>query len=187
MDIQAGQIDELTIKATETYKTLAKSNSLNKALADSLQNSLKPKEYWEYTEIENSNEGYIDYITNDWGINKELYLPSALENLKSYETIGFEGWLFVGSKNNAGTYENRDVIEIIYRQFFEGDNATLKNLEPHIGDIVKLKTTYNRKTYRNKSITGANEQGWRNKTKAFVTEVNADPNSTNFNVKIKYY
>ena len=117
MDIQAGQIDELTIKATETYKTLAKSDSLNKALADSLQNSLKPKEYWEYTEIENSNEVYIAYITNDWGINKELYLPSALENLKSSETISFEGWLFVGSKNNVGTYENRDVIEIIYRQF----------------------------------------------------------------------
>jgi len=36
-------------------------------------------------------------------------------------------------------------------------------------------------------MSGANEQGWRNKTKAFVTEVWKDPNSTNFNIKIKYY
>jgi hypothetical protein len=187
MDIQAGQIDELTIKATETYKTLAKSDSINKKLYDDLKNSLRPEEYWSHIESENSNEAFIAYLTNDWGIDKEAYIPSAIEKLKSSETVGFEGWLFVGSKNNVGTYENRDVIEIIYRQYFEGDNTTLKNLEPRIGDIVRLKTTYNRKTYRNKSLTGSNEQGWRNKTKAFVTEVYADPNSTNINIKIKYY
>lgn len=187
MDIQADQIDELTIKATQTYKDLAKSDSLNKKLYDDLKNSLRPDEYWNHIQSENSNESYIAYLTNDWGIDKEAYIPTAIENLKSTETIGFEGWLWVGSKNNVGTYENRDIIEIIYRQFYDGDNSTLKDLEPRVGDIIKLKTTINRKTYRYKSMSGANEQGWRNKTKAFVTEVWKDPNSTNFNIKIKYY
>jgi hypothetical protein len=42
-------------------------------------------------------EGYIAYITNDWGIDKEKYLPRAIENLKSSESeaVGFNGWLFV--------------------------------------------------------------------------------------------
>jgi len=145
MDIQADQIDELTIKATQTYKDLAKSDSLNKKLYDDLKNSLRPDEYWNHIQSENSNESFIAYLTNDWGIDKEAYIPTAIENLKSTETIGFEGWLWVGSKNNVGTYENRDIIEIIYRQFYDGDNSTLKDLEPRVGDIVKLKTTINRK------------------------------------------
>jgi len=175
------------ILSSQLYKDIAKSDSINKSLYENLKNSLRPEEYWNHIESENSNEAYIAYLTNDWGIDKEAYIPSAIENLKSSETIGFEGWLFVGSKNNIGTYENRDVIEIIYRQIYNGEASTLKDLEPKVGDIVKLKTTINRKTYRNKNMTGANQQGWRNKTKAFVTEVNADPNSTDFNIKIKYY
>jgi hypothetical protein len=187
INLQADQIDELTIKATQTYKELAKSDSINKKLYDDLVNSLQPEEYWNYIKSENSNEAYIAYLTNDWGIDKEKYIPTALENLKSTATVGFEGWLFVGSKNNAGNYENKDVIDIIYRPNFDGNASALKNLEPKVGDIVKLKTTSNRKTYQYKSLSGTNEQGWRNKTKAFITEVYQDPNSTNFNIKIKYY
>lgn len=187
MDLKDAQIDELTIKQSQIYKDLDSVNNHTQQLYSDLKNSLRPEEYWNHIESENSNEGYIAYLTNDWGIDKTLYIPSAIEKLKSSETYGFEGWLFVGSKNNVGTYENRDVIEIIYREFYEGDDSTLKNLEPRVGDIVKLQTMYNRKTYRNISMTGVNEQGWRNKTKAFVTEVYQDPNSTNFNIKIKYY
>jgi len=187
MDLKDAQIDELTIKQTQIYKDLDSVNNHTQKLYSDLKNSLRPEEYWNHIQSENSNESYIAYLTNDWGIDKEAYIPTAIENLKSTETIGFEGWLFVGSKNNVGTYENRDVIEIIYRQFYDGDVSTLKDLEPRVGDIVKLKTTINRKTYRYKSMSGANEQGWRNKTKGFVTEVYADPNSTNFNIKIKYY
>jgi hypothetical protein len=187
MDLKDAQIDELTIKNSETYKKLDSTFAELAKTYEDLKNSLRPEEYWSHIESENSNEGYISYLTNDWGIDKDPYIPSAIEKLKSTETIGFEGWLFVGSKNNAGVYENRDVIDIIYRPSYEGDASTLKDLEPKIGDIIKLKTTNNRKTYKYKSMSGANEQGWRNKTKAFVTEVYKDPNSTNFNIKIKYY
>lgn len=187
IDLKDAQISELTIKNSETYKKLDSTYAELERTYEDLKNSLRPEEYWNHIESENSNEGYIAYLTNDWGIDKEAYIPSAIENLKSSETVGFEGWLFVGSKDHIGNYENRDIIEIIYRQFYDGDDSTLKDLEPQVGDIVKLKTTINRKTYEYKSMTGANDQGWRNKTKAFVSEVWKDPNSTNFNIKIKYY
>lgn len=181
------EISELTIKNSETYIKLEDTYEELRNTHEELKNSLRPIEYWNHIESENSNEGYISYLTNDWGIDKKDYIPLAIEKLKSANTEGFEGWLFVGSKNNEGTYENRDVIDIIYRQFYEGETATLKNLEPQVGDIVRLQTALNRKTYQNKNITRQNEQGWRNKTRGFITEVHKEPNSTNFNVKIKYY
>ena len=187
MDLKDAQIDELTIKQSQIYKDLDSVNNHTQQLYNDLKNSLRPEEYWSHIESENLNEGYIAYLTNDWGINKEAYIPTAIEKMTSTNTEGFEGWLYVGSKNNVGTYTNKDVIEIIYRQFYEGELTTLANLEPRVGDIVQLKTAYNRKTYNNNGMSGQNEQGWRNKTKAFVTEVYEDPNSINFNVKIKYY
>jgi len=188
IDNQKGTIAE----QLETIKgQLEKEQELSQQLEDSineLNRSLKPDEYWAHTKSENSVEGYIAFVTNDWGIDKKAFIPKAIENLQSSNMQGFNGWLFVGSKNNVGTYENRDAIEIIYRQFYAGDAETLKDLEPKVGDIVKLKTALNRKTYANKSLNGnAKSQGWRNKTKAFVSEVYKDPGSTNFNIKIKYY
>lgn len=187
MDLKDAQIDELTIKQSQIYKDLDSVNNHTQQLYNDLKSSLRPEEYWSHIESENLNEGYIAYLTNDWGIDKEAYIPTAIEKMTSTNTEGFEGWLYVGSKNNVGTYTNKDVIEIVYRQFYEGELTTLVDLEPRVGDIVQLKTTYNRKTYNYKGMTGQNEQGWRNKTKAFVTEVYKDPNSINFNVKIKYY
>lgn len=188
IDDQKGTIAEQleTIKGQlETEKELSQQleDSINE-----LNRSLKPDEYWAHTESENSVESYISFVTNDWGIDKKEYIPKAIENLQASNVQGFNGWIWVGSKNNVGTYENRDIIEIIYRQHYAGDKATLKDLEPQVGDIVRLKTAINRKTYTNKSLNGnGNTQGWRNKTKAFVSEVYKDPNSINLNIKIKYY
>lgn len=179
-------ISELEIKQTETYKDLDSVRKHSEKLYIDLKNSLSPEQYWNSIKSENSVESYIAYITNDWGIDKEKYLPQAIDNLKSpdSEAVGFKGWLFVGSISNDGTYSSRDIVEVIYRKDAEGD---ISNSQVQVGDVVKLKTTRNRKTYRNKSMRGANTEGWRNKTKAFVVDVWKEPNSTNFNIEIKYY
>lgn len=180
------RISELEIKQTETYKDLELEKENSEKLYIDLKNSLSPEQYWNNIKVENSVESYIAYITNDWGINKEKYLPQAIESLKSSDSdaVGFKGWLFVGSIDNDGKYESRDIVEVIYRKNAEG---TINNSQIQIGDVVKLKTTRNRKTYKNKNGTRANTEGWRNKTKAFVVDTWKDPNSTNFNIEIKYY
>jgi len=169
------------IEQSDTYKKLD-------ASFDSLQKSLRPKEYWNHIKKENSVEGYISYITNDWGIDKTPYLPKAINNLKSSnpEAIGFKGWLWVGSKKTNGTYVSKDIIEVIYRA---GSKAGFENSEIQKGDIVKLTTTRNRRTYKRKTLKrrNVNSNGWRNKTKGFVTDVWKDPNSTDFIIEIKYY
>lgn len=187
MDIKDAEISELTIKNSKYYKELDSINEQTEILYKNLKSSLRPKEYWEHIKNENLVEGYISYISNDWGIDKEEYIPMAIENLKLNIPEGFEGWLWVGSKKNDNIYKSRDIIEIIHRHNYEGDQSLLKNLEPKIGDIVKLRTTSNRKTYGNKYMSGANKEGWRNKTKAFVTDVYKEPNSINFNIRISYY
>jgi len=145
---------------------------------------LRPKEYWKHIASQNSVEDYIDYITNDFGIEKP-YMSEALKNIQSPGVQGFEGWLYVGALKNDGNY-NSKYIDVIYRKDADGD---IKNSQPQIGDVVKLKTKENRNTYRNKSLgsKNLNQQGWRNKTKAFVADVWKVPNKTNFLIFIKYY
>lgn len=174
---QEGTISEGIIKREKTNEEL-------KATLDSLQNSLRPVDYWEYTERENTVEGYIAYITNDWGIDKTQFLSKAIANLKSSETIGFQGWLFVGSKNADGIYTTDNVVEVILPVDNRDD---FKISEIQTGDIVQLTTTRNRKTYVSETSQSSNTQGWRNKTKGFVTDIWEDPNSTNFKIQIKYY
>ena len=166
---------------------LEKEKALTKQLADSIEvlnSSLKPDEYWKHIEEENSHEAYIGFITNDWGIDKEEFIPEAINKLKSSSPEGFEGWIWVGAKTNDGTYTSSEVVEIIFR---EGEEGYDPNSEPQVGDIVRLKTTSNRNTYSRRDASIANELGWRNKTKAFVADVYKVPNTTNFNILIKYY
>ncbi|MEM7085539.1 MAG: hypothetical protein AAF489_05110 [Bacteroidota bacterium] len=177
---------EVTISAqkveqSETYKKLD-------ASFDSLRKSLRPREYWNHIKKEHSVEGYISYITNDWGIDKTPYLHKAFENLKSTnsEATGFEGWIWVGTKKRDGTYISKDIVEVVYRA---GWKSGFKDSEVRKGDIVKLTTTRNRRTYKRKTLKrrNANSNGWRNKTKGYVTDVWKDPKSTNYVIKIKYY
>jgi len=203
-DQQKRKISELEIKQSDTYKELedekAKTvEALNdledaykelkhekakteKALSD-LEKSLDPEEYWKHIASQNSVEDYIDYITNDFGIEKP-YMSEALKNIQSPDVQGFEGWLYVGALKNDGIYNSKNIVDVIYRKDADGD---IKNSKPQIGDVVKLKTERNRKTYKDKSRKRKNEEGWRNKTKAFVAEAWKDPKSTDFRIFVKYY
>lgn len=174
---QEGTILEGISEREKTYEELA-------ASLDSLQKSLRPADYWKYTKNENSVEGYISYITNDWGIDKTAYLPKAIENLKSKKAIGFQGWLFVGHKKADGKYKSKNIVEVILPV---DDRPNFKDTEIKVGDIVQLTKARNRKTYRSETSKTAKYQGWRNKTKGFVTAIWEDPNSSEFKIEIKYY
>lgn len=197
MDIKDAQIDDLTIKNSETYKKLDSTYSELEDTYKALKNSLEPEEYWDHIRKENSVEGYIGFITNEWGIDKKEFLPKAynrlMDNDSGTKANGYEGWLFVGSKNNSGVYKsgNSDgekVIKVIHRK--ENDE-NIDNSEPLVGDIVQLVRKRNRITYSRKDKVGRNnhrnEQGFRNKTKAVVVDRYQDPNNTNFYVLLKYY
>jgi len=177
---------EKALKELEaTYKKLeAEKDKTEKALSD-LEKSLRPEEYWNHIESQDSVEDYIDYITNDFGIEKPIeYMSKALEKIHSPDVQGYKGWLFVGSIKNDGIYNSKNIIEVIYRKDADGD---IKTSKPQAGDVVKLKTKANRITYKNKNLSKKNPLGWRNKTKAFVTEVWKNPKSTDFRILVKYY
>lgn len=199
MDLKDAQIDELTIKNSETYKELEKTYEELENTYTALKNSLEPQEYWDHIRSENSVEGYIGFITNEWGIDKTDYLSKAYNRLmddnSETKADGYEGWIFVGAKNNAGEYtsgnsEGEKVIRVIHRS--ENDE-NIADTEPRKGDVVQLVRKRNRITYSRKDKVGKrayrNEQGFRNKTKAIVVETYADPrpNNSNFYVLLKYY
>ena len=182
---QESTISELEIKNSETYKKLEAEKKKSDATLAELQKSLRPQEYWQYIRNENTVESYISYITNNWGIEKPASaMQEAHSNLRSDSVEGYSGWLFVGAKTSDGAYTSRDIIEVIYREDADGDIA---NSEPRVGDIVRLKSTRNRRTYARNNEGQRNEQGFRNKTKAYVADVWDDPNSTNIEIFIKYY
>jgi len=62
-----------------------------------------------------------------------------------------------------------------------------KDSEIKVGDIVQLTKKRNRKTYRSETSKTKKSQGWRNKTKGFVTAIWKDPKTTEFKIEIKYY
>ena len=183
------EISDLKITQSKIYKDLDSVNNHTQKLYNDLKNSLRPEEYWTHIKKDNTVEGYISYITNDWGIDKEPYIPNAIEAVKSGNALGFDGWLFVGKKKNDGSYESRtDIIEVVYRK---GSVGNIAATEPQIGDIVRLKKARNRITYKRKNKVGkrnhANDQGFRNRTKAVVVDVYKETGNANFNVKIWYY
>ncbi|MEM7187682.1 MAG: hypothetical protein AAF466_13595 [Bacteroidota bacterium] len=175
-------IFEQKVEQSETYRKLD-------ASYDSLRRSLRPREYWEYIRTEHSVEGYISYITNNWGIDKTPYLPRAINNLRTSapEASGFRGWLWVGYKYNNGTYVSGDVVEVIYRENSAGNDVRYSEIKK--GDIVQLTTTRNRKTYRYRHLkpSSTNMHGWRNKTKGYVTDVWKKPGTSELIIEIKYY
>ncbi|OUR92409.1 hypothetical protein A9Q87_08020 [Flavobacteriales bacterium 34_180_T64] len=182
---QGNTIDEQgqTIQAQ-----LATEKILSQQLKDSialLNKSLKPKQYWAQIENDKSVESYIDYITNEWGIDKpQENMIKAFETLHSDDlNVEQVGWLYIGSINNAGEFrdsKNRTTIVLPKNQ---GIRAPNKN------DILKLTyrsemNTYTKASHKNRFRTG---KGWRPGTKAVVVDSYKDPGSTDYFIKIKYY
>lgn len=188
MNLKDEQIDELTIKNTETYKKLDSTYTKLEKTYEDLKNSLRPEEYWTHIEEENSTESYIAYITNDWGIDKTDYLPTAYDKLllDNPTLVTYDGWIWVGSKKRSDNiYVSKDFIKILSRQ--DGSEVD-ENTEPKKGDIIQLKSSTNRNTYHQNTCKGATKTyGWRNKTKAIVVNVYHVPDKTDFNIQIKYY
>jgi len=197
MDLKDVEITDLKIMQSKIYKDLDSVNKHNLQLYTDLKNSLRPEEYWDHIRVENTVEGYIGFITNDWGIDKVEFLPKAynrlMDNKSETEADGYEGWIFVGRKNaaneyNSGNSDGEKVIKIVYRS---EDDENITDSEPKIGDIVQLVSKRNRITYSRKDKVGKrgyrNELGFRNKTKAIVVDTHPDPNSAEFYVKLKYY
>ncbi|WP_418603248.1 hypothetical protein [Hwangdonia sp.] len=192
MDLQADQIDVLTIKATETYKDLKKSDSINKKLYDDLKNSLQPEQYWNHIEKANSVEDYIEYLTNIWGIKRDsLDMNSAISNIKNSSSIGESGWLYVGNETENGPYvqpTKGQIAKIIWRRGLEkvGQIASIEDTKPKENDIIKMVKSTNRITYRRANFNSTkNKEGWRPSSKAFVSEVKK--NDAEVWVKIRYY
>ncbi|MFD1163264.1 hypothetical protein [Hwangdonia seohaensis] len=192
MDLQADQIDVLTIKATETYKDLKKSDSINKKLYDDLKNSLQPEQYWNHIEKANSVEDYIEYLTNIWGIKRDsLDMNSAISNIKKSGSIGETGWLYVGNETENGPYvqpTKGQIAKIIWRRGLEkvGQIASIEDSKPKENDIIKMVKSTNRITYRRANFNSTkNKEGWRPSSKAFVSEVKK--NDAEVWVKIRYY
>ncbi len=180
------EITEEQVKNSQLYKDLEEKKNTIEKQKNELEASLNPTEYWNEIKKQNSVEGYISYLTNKWAIEKpESAIQEAHAKLQSEnDVIGYKGWLFCGAKTNDGTYTTRDIIEVVYREGAEGDFA---DTEPKVGDIIRLKETRNRRTYPRNGERGRNEQGFRNKTRAYVAKVWDDPNTTNFEIFIKYY
>lgn len=177
--------EKLRVKTEEAEK----SRDSIQGLFTKLSKAMDPDDYWNHIKKEGSNEAYINYITNKFKIDKSEYLPIAIETLTSTDLEGFEGWIFTGLKKNDGTYENRNIVEVIFRDGKEVTDPAIRNSEPEVGDIVKLIGKQNKNTYQRHNQSRVNELGWRNKTKAFVVKKWNDPspNQATFEIYIKYY
>ena len=90
----------------------------------------------------------------------------------------------MGSKNAEGIYTTGNIVEVIHP--VDG-RVDFKDSEIKAGDIVQLTTSGNRLTYVSETSKTPKTQGWRNKTKGFVTATWEDPKSTNFKIQMKYY
>lgn len=162
---------------------------LNQQLADSIEvinSSLKPLEYWNHINNEKSVEGYIDYITNEWGIDKpEENVVKAYESLHSNNlNVQLEGWIYVGQLNNSGVFsDSKNRSKIIWPHSREGK-------KPEKNDILQLTydrnlSTYSKPTHKKRF---RKDEGWRPGTKAFVVNTHYNSNESNdYFVKIKYY
>jgi len=181
--VHKGTISEGIVEQKQTKQELLASMEL-------VQRSLRPEKYWEYTQKENTVEGYISYLTNEWSIDRSEYLSNAIEHLESPEAVGMQGWLFVATKSEDGPYTTRDIVEVFYRNGAHvKDDARYSEIKK--GDIVQLTKIRNRNIYKSKYCVkkgcANNSQGWRNKTKGFVTAVWEKPGSNEFIIEIKYY
>lgn len=172
--------------AQQLEQALADKDSIQD-LYTKLSKSMDPDDYWNYIKKQGSHEAYINFIVNKFKIDKSEYLPIAIETLTASNLDGFKGWLWCGLKKNDGIYTSENIVEVFYRDGAEVTDNAIKKSEPKIGDIVKLINIANRNTYRFNKERQINEYGFRNKTRAFVSNVWKNPNSWNFEIEIKYY
>ncbi len=186
IDNLKGEITEKDVKLTETYKDLEKEKErAEQALVD-LQNSLDPGEYWEFTKTENSVQGYIDYLTNVWGIKRDSIdlALNKLNALPSNDISVVSGWLYVGKDTNNNPYESAGVIEVVWRDGVLAADS-IKHTMPKPNDIVKYIGNRNRRTYQNRYLSGnANTSGWRPGMKALVTNYYMD--GAEYRIEVKY-
>lgn len=187
IDVQKGTIEVQKGTIAEQLKQAIADKDSIQGLYIQLSNSMVPDDYWNYIKNQGSNEAYINFIVNKFKIDKSKYLPIAIKTLTTSDLDGFKGWLWCGLKKNDGIYTSQNIVEVFYRDGAEVTDNVIKKSEPKIGDIVKLIDKTNRNTYRFNKRRGQNEQGFRNKTRAFVSNVWKDPNSWNFEIEIKYY
>ncbi|WP_411894339.1 hypothetical protein [Winogradskyella sp. A2] len=200
-------LEKAEILASDAYIDLAKKDTIlrqeleiKKLYIDSLENSLRPEDYWNYIKDENSVEGYIEYFTNIWGIRRDsVDLNSAQNNIKltlkeeSNENglIGFEGWVYIGKETASGPFVHHDdgqVFKIVWRRGHEEENqiSSIENTKPEKDDIIQLVRVRNRTTYEDASFdSDDNGEGWRPSSKAYVLEIKK--NQIEVWVKIRYY
>ena len=171
----------------EQLEQALKDKDTIQAQYDKLAKALNPLDYWRHVENQESNEAYINYVTNKYKIDKTDYMPIAYTRLAEVSLEGFEGWLFTGLVLNNGNYDNRGIVEVIYRDGEEVNDDSIKNSLPQAGDIVRLVGATNYNTYRFHNESGANPYGLRNKTKAYVVSTWKDPGSARHEIYIKYY
>jgi hypothetical protein len=192
IDSQKGTIAEQLETIKEQLETEKK---LSKQLDDSiheLNRSLKPKEYWKHIKDEGSVEGYIEYLTNIWGIHRDsIDMNTAIADIKKNATIGEDGWVYIGNETENGPYvqpTRGQVVKIVWRRGHEEESeiATIEDTKPNKHDIVKLIKSTNRITYRNSNFNATkNKEGWRPSSKAFIADVRK--NDAEVWVQIRYY
>ncbi|MFK2820773.1 hypothetical protein U0L90_11650 [Flavobacteriaceae sp. LMIT009] len=179
-------LTEEQIKSSKLYTDLdEKKNEIEKQ-KNELEASLRPEDYWNYIKDENSVQGYIDYITNIWGIKRDS-IDEAIQKLKALPKNNISvnsGWLYSGLDTNNDPYQSAGEIEVVWRSgSIEDDN--IKDTLPQINDVVQFVGSINRKTYSNKSLSGSgNPSGWRPNMKGLVTDIYKD--GSEIKIEIKY-
>jgi len=186
------QIDDADILSSALYQKVEASNLRNEALVDSLQNSLKPEQYWDYIKTENTVEGYIEYLTNIWGIGRNPEdIEDAQSKIQKSGAIGETGWLYVGNETSNGLFTQPtrgQVAKIVLRPGVEKEDELKKiaNTKPKENDIIQMVQSRNRITYERANFSSSdNDEGWRPKSKAFIFDIKK--NEAEVWVRIRYY
>ncbi len=186
------EISDADIRESKLFQKVEASNLRNEALVDSLQNSLKPEQYWEHVNKEQSVESYIEFLTNIWGIGRKSEdMDTAKSKIQESNTIGMSGWVYVGNETENGPFTKPtkgQIAKIIWRQGQEEQNelAKIVDTKPVKYDIIKLVKATNRITYENANFNSTqNDEGWRPSSKAFIYDIKN--NDAEVWVRIKYY
>lgn len=188
------ELTKSEVEKSKYYQDLLVEKDKVEQKKDSLEMSLRPEDYWKYIKDENSVQGYIEYLTNIWGIQRNSSdMEIAKQNLKLESTIGQEGWIYLGTDSQDLGYSPTDshgkqIAKISWRQGVDNINA-IANTKPMENDILKLIMSKNRNTYKKPSFRSSEnrEGGWRPGTKAFVVKLEIEQGTTNLWAYIRYY
>ena len=177
-------ITEEQVKNSELYKDLEEKKNEIETQKNQLEASLRPEEYWDFIKDENTNEAYIDYLTNVWGIQR-THIDEAMNNLVNTAS-GEEGWLYIGKivNDNYTQPDDGQIVKVVWRK--DHENNLISQSEPRVNDVVQLVRTRNRniRSTANPNVSPKSE-GWRPGTKAFVADKTM--NGIEVWIKIKYY